>query len=344
MKKCFTLIMLLAVALGAMAEPKVDVGQLRSKAEAGMTRAAQRVAARANSLGGFNSDNELSACPDSVLTWKDGELDTKRVITYNADRKPETETCYSYKDGGWEFYSNTVSTYVDGKLQTKVTTGYKGDVQRSTFTYDAQGRISREDTEVVLSGVTYPSYQVCTYSEGKYYVETYDCTDSDPSNLTLQIALMTYVNAQDQITRVEEYMPNKESGGVDLFGYSDYDYKADGSVVCTFYMNMGDGQSGMTQYGTVTFSYEYDNEERLTRAETVQVMSIMGFEMSTSEVSCYYYGSGAHVDNMPSGPAIISTHAFTIDGRETTDMSHGIRIIVTRYADGSRSTVKKIIR
>ena len=68
------------------------------------------------------------------------------------------------------------------------------------------------------------------------------------------------------------------------------------------------------------------------------------FTQESTQVTYYYYGDGAHVNSALSDNGVVARRFYGMDGKETTATNRGLYIVVTEYADGTRTTVKGIRR
>ena len=109
------------------------------------------------------------------------------------------------------------------------------------------------------------------------------------------------------------------------------------------YDMMGTGE--LSEMGSGTFSYEFNKDGLPTKITSTVKMDFFGYYTSEdTTVTYYYYGDGAHVDGAIDEPIVTSRRFYGMDGKETTGANRGLYIVVTEYADGTRTTVKSFHR
>jgi len=378
MKRIYTLLVALAaMTLTMSAQPAARVQQVKSRVEATVARlAGQQKPSR------LTEEDIMAACPDSVVTWvtdDDGSLvpESKTLYTYDSKKRIVTETEYEWDDE-WELLTKTTNTYegdvlvyamvedsedwfgtglkkvsytydaagnVTVELTQKVQSdGSLTDSYRHTYTYDAQGRLT-EDLDENWSGSAwrYSEKEVSTYEGEKVTTQSFDW-DAGTSSWVLSDYSVAYVNAQGMPYREESYEQDEETGEFVLFAVSEITYDANGLPLSMKMMyDMGTGE--MVEMGSGTFAYEFNAAGLPTKITSTTKIDFFGlFTEESTSVTYYYYGDGAHVDNAAVEPVVTARRYYGMDGKETTGAVRGLYIVVTEYADGTRTTVKSVRR
>ena len=375
MKKISTLIITLVAATLAMnAQPAVNVQQVKTRVNAAVQRlAGQQKPSR------ITEEDIMAACPDSVVTWEtddDGNLapSEKTVYTYDSKKRVATETEYEWDDE-WALLKKTTNTYegdvlasaliedandwfgtglkktsytydAAGRVIVELTQKVDGEnlinSDRYMYTYDDQGRLA-ETLDEVWDGESWRNAEkeVVTYDGDKAITQVYDGA-GDQWELTGYS--VTYTNAQGLPYREEGYEQDEETGEFILAMVTEVTYAANGMPESMKILyNMGEGE--LAEMGSGTFAYEFNAKGLPTKITSYTKFDFFGlYTMESTSVTCYYYGDGAHVDKALEEPVITSRRFYGMDGKETTGVNRGLYIVVTEYADGTRTTVKSVRR
>lgn len=321
----------------------------------------------------------MAACPDSVVTWEtddDGNLapSEKTVYTYDSKKRVATETEYEWDDE-WALLKKTTNTYegdvlasaliedandwfgtglkktsytydAAGRVIVELTQKVDGEnlinSDRYMYTYDDQGRLA-ETLDEVWDGESWRNAEkeVVTYDGDKAITQVYDGA-GDQWELTGYS--VTYTNAQGLPYREEGYEQDEETGEFILAMVTEVTYAANGMPESMKILyNMGEGE--LAEMGSGTFAYEFNAKGLPTKITSYTKFDFFGlYTMESTSVTCYYYGDGAHVDKALEEPVITSRRFYGMDGKETTGANRGLYIVVTEYADGTRTTVKSVRR
>ena len=376
MKKISTLIIALVAATLAMnAQSAVNVQLVKTRVNATVQRlAGQQKPSR------ITEEDIMAACPDSVVVWSTDENGSlvpseKTFYTYDSKKRVATETEYEWSDK-WELVEKTTNTYEGDVLASTLREDLREfsskDVKKTTYTYDAAGRVIVELTQIV-EGENLINSDRCmyTYDDQGRLAETLDevwdgeswrnsekqVITYDGIKVTSQIYdgeggldwvltgySVAYLNDEGQPLKEESYVQDEETGEFVLAMVTEvaYDEKGLPKAMVIMY-NMGTGE--MLEMGSGTFAYEFNKDGLPTKMTSTTKIDFFGmFTDESTTVTYYYYGDGAHVDKALSEPAVTSRRFYGMDGKETTGANRGLYIVVTEYADGTRTTVKSVRR
>ena len=375
MKKISTLIIILVAAiLATNAQPVRAPQQVKER----MSVAAQRMGQQKPNR--ITEEDMMAACPDSVVSWDtngEGVLvpSFKSVYTYDAKKRIATETEYEWDDDEWEVLTKTTNTYEGDKLayamiedskdwfgtglkkvsytydaaghvtveltQNVKSDGSLTDDYRHTYTYDAQGRLT-EDLDENWDGDNWKNSRknVTTYEGEKAFTTEYVWQGSQGWGATDYYVI--YTNAAGQIYREDDYELDDETGEFAPTMVMELTFLSNGLPdLMTIKYDMGEGE--LMDMGTAKYEYEYNAKGLPTKVTTTTDINYFGlFQDTTVSVTRYYYGDGSHVDNAATEPVVTSRRFYGMDGKETNGASRGLYIVVTEYADGTRTTVKSV--
>lgn len=372
MKKIFTLfVAIAATSLALSAQPS-------AKFQARANAALQRLSAQQKPQR-IGEEDIMAACPDSIVTWDTndaGELvpNTKNAFTYDNKKRVVTEAEYDWAEGSWKLTAKTTNTYNGDVLVYKTMENHSewGGTQltRVTYTYDDAGNVVYELTQTIDGENLYNNSRteyiydeqgrVTAEVEESWDGESWECTEKSTTTFEGDKVTTTtyssesgwmpssysviYVNAQGLPYREEAYEQNEETGEFELASVSEITFDANGMPVSMKLLyNMGGGE--LIEMGSGTFSYEYNAQGLPTKSISTMHIDFFGmFTEDTTSVTYYYYGDGAHVDNAAVEPVVTSRRYYGMDGKEATGAVRGLYIVVTEYADGSRTAVKSVRR
>lgn len=356
--------------------------QPSAKAQARARASFQRFAAQQKPQR-LSDEDILAACPDSIVTWDtndDGELvrNTKTVFIFDSQKRLSIETDFAWEDGAWvleskdsySYYDNsdrvdvlyhysengffstderTHFTYVSGTDNVWTATTEMNDgtgnwvySSRVTYTYDEQGRPTLELTEGWEDGKFVNSEKLTTVYEGEKATSTnYEWNGLEWAAVEYSIS---YVNAQGMPYREESYEQDEETGEFMLSMVTELTYDANGMPVSMKMLyDLGGGE--VLEVGSGAFVYEYNAQGLPTKVTTTMHIDFFGmFSEDTTTITYYYYGDDARVDNAAVEPAVTARRYYGMDGKETTGAVRGLYIVVTEYADGTRTAVKSVRR
>ncbi|MBO7498865.1 MAG: hypothetical protein J6T64_06705 [Bacteroidaceae bacterium] len=384
MKKISTLIIVLVAATLAMnAQPLRKADQAKARFAAAAKRLADsakpnRLTEEDIMAACPDSIVDWTTNEDGVLAPA-----TKVVFTYDVKKRVITETEYNYNDDpdwgtvGWKFYRRTTNSYNSSNQVSSATiedpsdpfgTGFSLEIYtydnagrlvstlcqqidketytnytRETITYDAQGRM----TETLKEQWTGDSWgnqekETVTYEGDKACTTQYDWEGA--LEWVVRNYSVVYNNAQGMPYREEAYEQDEETGEFILAMVTDLIYGANGlPESMKMYFNMGEGE--LKEMGSGSFTYEFNAQGLPTKVTGSTKIDYFGwFTEESTSVTYYYYGDGAHVDAAAAEPVVTSRRFYGMDGKETTGANRGLYIVVTEYADGTRTTVKSVRR
>ena len=143
--------------------------------------------------------------------------------------------------------------------------------------------------------------------------------------------------------REDDYELDDKTEEFTLSTVTEYTYDATGQLPVSMKMSYDMGGGELAEVETGTFAYEFNAQGLPTKITmTIKVDFFGMFTYEDVYVTYYYYGDGAHVDNAATEPAVTSRRFYGMDGKETTGANRGLYIVVTEYADGTRTTVKSV--
>lgn len=376
MKKISTLIIaLVAATLATNAQPAVNVQQVKTRANAAVQRlAGQQRPSR------LTEEDIMAACPDSIVNWEtddDGVLvpESKTAYTYDSKKRVATETEYEW-DNEWKQLTKTTNTYDGDRLASaliedaedwfgtgvkKVTYTYDAagnvlveltqsveadgsltDDYRHSYTYDGQGR-ETEDLDETWDGSGWQkSTKTVTSYEGEMAITTeYDWEGTEWFPVSYSI---TYYNAQGMPYREEGYEQDEETLEFYLAMVTEIAYSANGlpeSMKILYNMDYDE----LAELGSGTFAYEFNAAGLPTKMTSTTKIDFFGlYTQESTSVTYYYYGDDAHVESALSDNGVVAQRFYGMDGKEASGATRGLYIVVTEYADGTRTTVKGIRR
>jgi len=286
----------------------------------------------------YNSDPT-----EGAIGWA---LVEKTTNAYNAAGQLATVLVEEAKGSGIENSRETYTYNAAGKVATilyeEFDDGTYTNDSRETFTYDAQGREIESLEEEWEDGSWEKSEkQVKTYEGEKVTTKSYDWEGDQ--GWVQNALLVTYVNAQGMQYREEDY-DMVAPGEFALSTVSEMTFGDEGLPV-TIKMYMSDGAGGLVELGSGTMTYEFNAAGQLTKMSMAMKMDFMGiFTNDTLQVTYFYYSGNAHVDNALTEPAVTARRYYGMDGKEASGANRGLYIVVTEYADGTRTTVKTVRR
>ena len=379
MKKISTLIIALVAATLAMnAQPALDVQLVKMR----VNKTVQRLAGQ-QKPSRLTEEDILAACPDSVVTWEtsaDGTPDpnskTKTAYTYDSKKRVATETNYTWEDGEWEQNQKITNTYEGDVLVSALiedaTDWFGTGLKKETYTYNADGLltstlIQKVDGENLINSDRYTNTyddrgrlvetldevwdgdswrnsgkEVITYEGDKAITQKYGAEGGQ--DWVLEGYSVEYLNELGMPYREDEYEQDEETGEFILAMVVEVAYRADGlPESMKILYNAGEGE--LVEMGSGTYVYELNAKGLPTKIISTMKIDFFGmYTMETTTVTCYYFGDGTHVDKALSEPAITSRRFYGMDGKETSGANRGLYIVVTEYADGTRTTVKSVRR
>ena len=307
---------------------------------------------------------------------------SKTFYTYDAKKRLATETEYDYNDDpdmgdlGWSLAKRTTYNYNSSNQVSSATienpkdhfgTGFSLEVYtydnaghlietlcqqidketytnytRETMTYDAQGRITETLKEQWTGDNWGNQNKETVVYEGDKVTTTEYSWGGGLGWLATDYSII-YYNAQGMPYREDDYELDDETEEFTLSTVTEYTYDATGLLPVSMKMSYDMGGGELAEVETGTFAYEFNAQGLPTKITmTIKVDFFGMFTYEDVYVTYYYYGDGAHVDNAATEPAVTSRRFYGMDGKETTGANRGLYIVVTEYADGTRTTVKSV--